>query len=375
MNVNTNFIKDQMHYNHFTIEYIKAVERNLKIQFDATGNATCVIENIKQKDILSLKNDLQSIWEDADSSISIVKSKQGATIQSGLFGLVNELDIALKVGFLLGDRVVLIDYLYERLLKRKDPDKINLIHLGVIASSLVNALSLAETGRLVIIPNPFGWNPESKKIIEEVATKTIIDTNLMSLLNMLSITKTCQLHPFTIAESETLYSSILDNQVNNLDVIGRDGGKYAYEGILGALLSEKLLKETEFSVALDIPLSKYFEIISSEQDFYLKYLADITAGGSLSAKNNIDDLRNAVMKSIKEKNKNYLKSAAKTMTTVGGLGSAMLGALTATSVISAPIAVPIAAIMALSAGLTGLVNSKQKNEQPIISVFSKLYKA
>lgn len=362
-----------MHYNQFTIDYIVAIQRNLCIEVNSKGEAVFFPEKIKNSNIESLKKKLSIIFNNSQKSIEILEKKKESIIQAGLFGLVDDLDKAIKVGFLIADRVVLIDYLFERLLQ-KPPEKIDRVRLGVITSSLVAALPLAETGRVVIIPNPFHWHPESKKIIAEVSTTTTLTVDLMSLLNMLSITKKCKLHPFTIAESESVFSSLINDQIDHVDVIGRDGGKYAYDGILGALLSEKFLKETELKVALDVPLSRYFEIVSSEKDFYLKYLSAITTGGSLSAQNNINKIRDAVLKSIEERNKKYLKNSAKALTIAGGVGSGTIGVLAATSLISAPLAIA-GAIMALSATLTGLVNSNEAEEQPVISVFNKLYNA
>ena len=361
-----------MHYNHFTIDYIETIKRNLKIVVNEKGEALYFPDSITDEDIINLRNELQSIWGNSQSAISILQSKHDSTIQSGLFGLVNELETALKIGFLIGDRVVLLDYLFERILLRKEPNKIDRIQLGVIVSSLVAVLPLAQTGRIVIIPTPFNWNAEAKKIMEEVSTRTRLTTELMSMLNMLSITKTCKLHPYTIAESDEYYTSIINNQIDNVDAIGKDGGQYAYEGILGALLSEKLLKETELSFALNVPMEKYYKIISSNKDFYLKYLSLITTGGSLNAQNNIGKLRNDFLKIIKERNKKIPNTVAKVMTVIGSFGSGSISLLGATSVISAPLAITGAAL-GLSATLTGLVNSKEEKEDIIISVFKKLH--
>lgn len=363
-----------MHYNQFTIDYITAIKRHLKIEFNTNGEAVFLPDEIKPADIINLTAELKEIWSDSKNAIDLVKSKQDSIIQSGLFGLVNELDTALKVGFLISDRIILIDYLYERILLKKKPENIDIVHLGILASSLVNTLPLVEKGRIVIIPNPFDWNPESKQIIKEVATRTTLTPDLMSLLNMLSITKICKLHPYTIAESENVYNTIIESQIDTVDAIGKDGEEYAYGGILGALLSEKLLTETELKVILNVPLRHYFDIISSNKEFYSNYLEEITSGGSLSGETNIDSLRKRILKHIEEKNNIDLPIIAKAYTVAAGLGSGAIALVSTASVVSAPVMIT-GAVLALSATLTGLVNKKDKGEQPIISVFNKLFKA
>ena len=366
-----------MHYNQFTIDYINLVKANLKISFDRNGIAQFSADKITDSDIENLKHDIQRIWSNSISAIKILETKYDATIQSGLFGLIDEFDVALKVGFLLGDRVVLTDYLFERILLKREPNQIDLEHLGRISCSLVNTLQLAKEGKIVIIPNPFEWNPESKKIIEEVADKADLSIQLMSLLNMLSITKRCQLHPYTIAESQATYSEILDTQIDNVEAIGKDGGTYAYSGILGALLSERLLNETELKYALGVPLSKYVEIVSANKDFYSNYLSQITAGGSLSAQNNIDNLRNHLLKALDDKYKLKLSDfapAAKIATTTAALGVGAIALTAAVSVVAAPLLIT-GAILTLSSTLTGLIKTKSKKEHPVISVFLKLHQA
>ena len=49
----------------------------------------------------------------------------------------------------------------------------------------------------------------------------------------------CKLHPYTISESNSTYNTIINKQLNHVDMIGKDSGKYAYDGILCSLLSER----------------------------------------------------------------------------------------------------------------------------------------
>ena len=136
------------------------------------------------------------IWKETESAISILRTLEEAFVQMGLFGLVDDLDLAVKVGFSLGDRIVLVDYLYERILSKLSPERINITHIGSIASSLVNLLPLAEKGRIVMIPNPFMWHSDSKQIISEVIRNGADMTpELLSLLNIGKSSVSCPLKP------------------------------------------------------------------------------------------------------------------------------------------------------------------------------------
>jgi len=353
-------------YNQFTIDYLNAIKTNLGVEITPEGKGQIIPDFITRENIINLTKALQEIWSNSGSAIKIIQSRHDSIIQSGLFGLVNDLDTALKVGFLLGDRVVLIDYLFERLLKDKDADQVNLDNLFVIANFLVPLIPLAEKGRIVIIPNPFKWFPESKEIIKEAAEKTVLSPDLISLLNMLAITNECHLQPYTIAESEENYKEIINSQIDHVDSIGKDAGKYAYQGILGALLSERLLNETELKAALNYPITDYFEIISSNKDFYLKYLQRITSGGSLNFANNVE----ALNKEIEEHSKFDYTKLAKAATIATGVSGGTIALAALITTVSAPLAIT-GAILSLSATLTGLVNKKEKPDA-VISVFKKL---
>lgn len=360
-----------MNYNQFTIDYIEAIKRNLNIEVNNDGEAIYFPDSIENINITNLKNQLTEVWNNAYTAIKIVKNRHDSVVQSGLFGLVDDLNLALKVGFLISDRVVILDYLYERILLKKLPDEISREHLGVIANSLVEILPLAQKGRVVILPTPFNWNYKAKKIVKEISIKTVLTPDLMSMLNMLSITKICHLHPYTIAESALNYSKIIDEQIDNVDVVGKDASEYAYEGILGALLSEKLLHETELKFALNVPIEKYIQVISDNKEFYTKYLSQITTGGSLNANSNVEKIKRGLFEgNIEGKRQKYLK-VVNGITVAGNVGASAIAVFGVVSVISSPLAIT-GALLALSSTLTNLINIKTKEEDTIISVFKQL---
>jgi len=361
-----------MNYNHFTINYITALQKNLKIEI-VDGDVLFFPDYIQIDDLENLRSELQEIWKHSESSITILKNKEDAKIQLGLFGLVDDFDLALKTGYLLGDRVVVIDYIFERIINKKPLDKINIEVLGSLSSSLVLALELAKKGRFVIIPTPFGWNEDSKKIIAETAEKTMMSIELMSLLNMLSITKLCKLHPYTIAESAENYDRIISDQISHTDAMDKTTEDYAYQGILGGLLTEKLINEVEFQSILKIPLSQYLSVIELQQNFYTEYLKKITFGGALKAENNIEELKNEILNLIEERNKNIYKKLVENAGLIAGIGGAGISLLGTMILVSAPVTITGAA-MGVSGALSSLFKSKELEGNPVINVFSKLIK-
>lgn len=356
--------------NHFTISYIRAVKDCLNVEFNSENAAVFYPDRISIENIKSLKIKLDEIWNDSETAINILKTQEEATVQMGLFGLINDLELALKVGFTLGDRIVLIDYLHDRILS-KEPQNIDIQHLGSIASNLVNCLTLAEIGRIVIIPNPFGWNSDSKKIIIEASNNITLTPELLSLLNMLSITKICHLHPYTITESKDRYNKIVDNHLDYTDLIGRSGGIYAYEGILGALLSERVLNETELKIVLDLPINRYYEIISQNKDFYSEYISALTKGGALNIQNNMNKLKESVNLALHEKNEKIKQRFQQGLDWVGGIGAGTISVLGTVSAVSSPL-VALNAIFLFSPLLFRLLGNKDNKGDPVISVFSNL---
>ncbi len=357
-------------YNHFTIDYIKAVKKHLKIEFDTKGEAVFFPEKVCDYDFMMLSVDLTEIFKKSFSSIEIVRNRFDSKIQAGLFGMTNDFDKAIKTGFLIADRIVLIDYLYERVLKKRI-NKINVRHIGSIASSLVQLLPLAQKGRIVMIPNPFEWFDGSKQLINEVANKTFLTPDLMSMLNMLSITKECKLHPYTIAESDVQYHRIMDSYIDKVNVLEKPTEEYAYQGILASLLSEKLLNNVEFKIALDKPITQYYDVISTNSEFYDKYMQHIISGGEIDGDNKLEAIREKMLKNISDRNNKLptiLKNAGIVTTSIGGATIGILGAI---SLISAPITIT-GVLAGIAPSLIGLLKSKDKSEEPIINVFSNL---
>ena len=362
-----------MHYNHFTISYIQTVQECLNIYPDSYGTITVMPEEITDQQLVNLTQKLDEIWPNSASAVEVLRTKKEAQRQTCLFGLVNDFDLALKTGFLIADRIVLLDYLYERLLKRKKPGSINRTHLSVVVWGVISCLELAKEGKIVIVPHPLSWHSETKYLFSNIGEIVELSPEVMSLLSVLSISKPCNLQPYTIAESTEEFDDIIDSRINLTDAIGKYGGNKAYRSILGSLMSEKLIKNTKFNVILDLPLTSYSMIISSKADFYDKYLNRLTLETDINIDEAVVKLSKNLEKDILETDTKVTKSLNEAFGNTTGLIGNGVAILVAMSELDPRIKIA-GAVIGLVSKLSSLYKPAEMEDKTIIAVFKKLHK-
>ena len=210
-------------------------------------------------------------------------------------------------------------------------------------------------------------------MMKDVTSKGEINLEIMSMVNMLAITKLCNLHPYTIAESDEMYSTIINQQLDLTDIAGKDTGNYAYSGLLGALLAEKLLNQKELQSIQHVDLKQFSNIVASQKNFYAQFLSEITQGGSMNASLNIEKLKTQIEKAIDEREKNLMKSILNIAAQSGGISGGGIALAATVTAVSAPLQV-VGALLALSSSFSGMLSPSNNSEQPIISVFKELQK-
>lgn len=356
-------------YNSFTVDYISSIINCLDIEIDNTGNATILPENVSVDKLTVLKCCLNTIWKSSDSAIDICVKKYDAKIQSGMFGLVDDFKRAMQIGFLISDRIILIDYLHERILNKDDLTRVNIPHLCAIVTNLASLLPLAQRGRIVIIPSPFHWHDESKKIMEECIQNDIdLNVDVMSFVNLWSITKKCKLHPYTIAESKDNYDELLSVNISSTKILTKTSLDYAYKGMLSALLTEDLLMKEGFVTSDNISLSDFQKIVQNEKGFHYEYVDRIVSGGEIDLNIMANDIEKSISEEIKKTDINKLKKLLPQGIAASSIGSYGLAYFCAASL---PLTA-MAATLGISSMLLGLLNNKEANNEPVVKVFSEL---
>lgn len=359
-------------YNHFTINYITTIITTLEIEISSNGEAIIYPERISTQKLITLKENLEIIWRDSETAIDICKKKHDAKIQSGLFGLVNDFHKAMQIGFLISDRVVLIDYIFDRLLRRSDLTKVNIPHFCAVASELASLLPLANRGRVVIIPNPFSWSEESKQLI----CACIEDSNeaftpyMMAMVNMFSVVKLCKLHPYTIAESDANYDEITSVNISAGNIASKTSIVHAKKRLLGSLFTERSLMREGFVTSQNITISKFQEIIQGNERFHSEYLNRILSGGEIDLSVISNDLETSILNEINNSDVSSLKKlnpSGAVLLSGGGYGLSYFCA-------ASPTLSALGALLGFSSTILGLLPGKNVNDDPVVKVFSELKK-
>ena len=104
-----------------TLAYLGAIESRLGVQWEAPNTPICRPEQFDANARKALKADLEDILKGtpSDKAISATKEFGQSHIQTVGFGLAPDFDQFVKLGFLYGERVVLWDFLADRLLVEK----------------------------------------------------------------------------------------------------------------------------------------------------------------------------------------------------------------------------------------------------------------
>lgn len=144
-----------------TIEYLTRVEQRLNFEPDVNGVPRFSKRRVNAISLQRLDLDLRELLDGrvAADSIDATRNESSKVVHTLGYGLVDDFDTFIKVGLLCGERVVLWDYLWGRLLADPQAAMGQLDHIGNVAENVVRLRPLAEAGGLVMLPFIEQWSP------------------------------------------------------------------------------------------------------------------------------------------------------------------------------------------------------------------------
>ncbi len=193
-----------------SINYLNILENRLGIQWN--NDVPIFIPDYKKINSFTIQrvvNEINDIYlgSNFDKCINDINSYSKMNMLSVGFGYVNDLYDMVKLGLVLGDRLVLWDFLWSRVIRS---NKCELEEIGLLANELLILKDMVIDGRIVILPPPYIWSDRVKYNLNSIP-KEYLDSNTLGLVGVLSLIQDgVGIFPFTITEKYLNNDTLID---------------------------------------------------------------------------------------------------------------------------------------------------------------------
>lgn len=187
----------------FSLKYLRLVEQHLRITWNDEGIPTCITDWIDARSIEDLRSDLSEMMhgEDANLSLSAATEYGRIHIQAIGFGLAPDVEELVKIGLIYGERVVLWDVIYSRVLAEKESAKNRKHLIAEIGCNLLLLKSAVARGAVIILPHPIVWSGVAAEIYEELGSLGSTPSASLGLsMALAAIEEGLPLHPYTLLQ-------------------------------------------------------------------------------------------------------------------------------------------------------------------------------
>ncbi len=349
---------------NLTLDYIEALKSGLRITQPPGGPP--LFDPAAACDIGVLGDRLRALMalQGADA-IRAVEERQGAMLQMVAYGLMDDFETCVKIGFLLGDRVVLWDLLGGRILEQV-PSAIDRERVGCIATNIVALEPLARSGHVVILPHPFDWHEGARQAVAQLEAETGCppSAKLLGLTASLAVAARLRLNPYTIAEDDDEFDALIGAVKDD-----RGTPQHLYRSTVSALLTQHLVSQPRFNEFLKLPSTAFLEVLEDREDFY-RQLRDRLGEFDGAQDYRIDVLAREIEKRLEDRN-DTVREFAEYWDMYGSVLSGAISLLMLAGGAGAlPTALPVAITTAMKAAK--LVTAKKGEGSLIAAVFREL---
>ncbi|MBN2425593.1 MAG: hypothetical protein JXR46_14680 [Calditrichaceae bacterium] len=245
-----------------SLKYINSIRERLYIEINEMGQPVFFPGRINKFSLERLKNEIDEIYSSSllDDALTDTASftRDKKLIQTVGYGLVSDFQKLIKLGFLIGDRVVIWDFLFSRALSEIKDDYKYFDFIGTLACDLLLLESIINEGSIVILPPPIIWYPQTRKIFENTDTGKLSNADF-ALMSVLSIVDDFTLHPYTYFDKEIPKFPKIDTDYynkeqfqlhNSLAKLFNDGNFAFLDGISTASFYSVIRQEKRFAEKL-----------------------------------------------------------------------------------------------------------------------------
>lgn len=243
----------------FTLKYLELLEKHLNVTWSDAGIPICVTDWIRNESIAALRADLEKLVHS-----DLERAARQATIEYGInhiqtvgFGLAPDFDQFIKLGLIYGERVVLWDVIYSRILV---DDQKSQARYGLLAQITCNLLMLrgtVERGGVVLLAHPIVWSKMASEIDAElrIAEPAPAAASFGLSIAFAAIEEGLPLHPYTLLAG--------GSKPAPLESVGeREDELFSAENYRFQQCVTTLLRDSRVAYLEDVRVEDFFDIVS-----------------------------------------------------------------------------------------------------------------
>jgi hypothetical protein len=166
----------------FSLQYLDAIQETLHIEV-SDGEVLATSEKVTSFTLETLASAMRDLFsaETVSSAISGVETYDTEkSIQTAGFGMADDFDAFVKVGMLLGDRVVLWE---SFVVSQLHSGRVHVPSLLEVACDLVALRKAVELGGVVIVPHPRFWLERFRAYVGALPPNIRVSNEFLGLLN------------------------------------------------------------------------------------------------------------------------------------------------------------------------------------------------
>ena len=244
----------------FTIQYFDLLQDTLKIEFTRNERPIFVPNRVSNNDIKKLKKclrdlHLSKIKEDAIVDMQSFGTRRPLKIQTTAVGYSDDFDLQVKLGLLLGERLVLWDTVLLSILTKSD-DMVDLEKLGEVVNGFLQLRPIVEAGDLVLLPQPKTWLERAAKYYRLMPVEASVSNTFKGYVNPSALLEEgIVLHPYLMHDQMDYQRSMQNLPISNSPYYSLEKANYHY-----SLL--RVLKNRNLAFLGDIDATEFYETIN-----------------------------------------------------------------------------------------------------------------
>lgn len=243
----------------FTLRYLEILEKRLNVTWSAAGVPICVIDWIREESVSGLRADLADLFQS-----DLDRDSRKATIEHGVehlqtvgFGLAHDFGQFIKLGLIYGERVVLWDVIYSRILSNDQSIQDRKSLLAQIACNLLMLRPVVARGGVVVLSHPIMWSALAAEIDAELRIAGSVPAASRGLsFAFAAIEEGLPLHPYTLLESGS-------KPLPNSAVGAREDELFSSENFRFQQCVTTLLQDARVAYLEDMKVEDFLDVIAT----------------------------------------------------------------------------------------------------------------